>query len=153
MSLLEVMLAALVVGVSAIAVADVVRTGTATVEVTEVEVAARRLAADVLERYSGAPVGKDREVGDVTQILGGAPAAWEDLIADDPSLARGFPRDAIRRVLAQARVRVLREVVSPFTHPSLGPTAGLELHKVTVTWNDRFDRPRQVELARLVDRR
>ena len=82
----------------------------------------------------------------------GAPAPWEQIIRDDRALACGFPKSVLGPLLDQADVKITLQVESPFSHPALGPSTGMDCYRVIVSWKDRDERRKEVTLARLIDR-
>lgn len=151
LSLVEVLIGAVIIGVSAIPVLELVRSGTSRLEVTEIEVAARQVGSDLLERVAGPGLGVDKGLTDAFKALINQQFSWSQLLKEDKSLARAFPAAALNPLLELADVRVRLQVESPFEHPTLGKLEDLEAYSVTVTWNDR-DVRKQVTFARLVDR-
>lgn len=152
LSLVEVLIAAVIIGVSAIPVLELVRSGTAQLEVSEIEAASRQLGADVLERIAGPSLG-DKEKGLSAKFVSTMKGdlRWDEVIKEDPSLARNFPFDGIRSLLDLAEVRVAVEKKSPVEHPALGPAKQLEAYIVKVSWKDRNEERKEVTYARLVD--
>jgi hypothetical protein len=152
LSLVELVIAALVLGVSGVVVLELIRSSTVHLQLTEAEVAARGFAADVMERYGGPPHFVAQAASKTTTGLFKAEVGWDDLLSNDPWLREGFPREAVAPLLDKALVRLQmkREPAPP--HPALGTPEGLILVTVTVSWIDHDDRRREVSLARYVPR-
>lgn len=152
LSLVEVLIAAVIIGVAAIPVIELVRSGTVHLQVSEVEAASRQLGADVLERIAGTALG-DKEKGLSAKFLTNMKGdlRWDEVIKEDPSLARKFPFEGMKTLLDLAEVRISIERKSPYEHPSLGPAKELESFSVKVSWKDRNDERKDVTYARLVD--
>ena len=152
LSLVEVLIAAVIIGVSTIPVLELVRSGTVRLEISEVEAACRQLGADVLERIAGPALG-DKQKGlsatFITNMKGDL--RWDDLIKQDPALAHHYPFDGMKALLDQAEARISVDRQSPVEHPSLGPGKQLESYSVTISWKDRNDERKEVTYARLVD--
>ena len=151
LSLVEVLIGALIIGASALPVLELIRSGSAGLEITEIEAAARQLGADVLERVAGPRVGTDRGLSESFKKLKGTRMPWEAVIKGDPALARDFPFDGLRSLLDLHDVRLELTIQSPYEHPVLGPAKDLEAYVVKVTWKDQHDEPKEVTCARLVD--
>lgn len=151
LSLVEVLIGAVIIGVSALPVLELIRSGTRSLAITGTEAAARQLGADLVRRLSGPRIGQDRGVSPALAALLAAPARWSQVLDADPSLAYGFPVKELAPLLDEADVRVALEIKSPFAHPALGSAAAVDAFIVTVYWNDANQRSRQVKLARLVD--
>lgn len=153
LSLVEVLIGVVIVGVSALPILELVRSGTVSLEVTEVEAAARQLASDVLERASGPREGLDRGLSEAfTNGVKGQPVAWSQVLELDPSLKRSFPVAELGPLLDTADVRVNLQSKSPHPHAVFGKNEGIESYVVTVQWVDRNERVKKVTLARLVER-
>ena len=152
LSLVEVVIAAMIIGVSAIPVLELVRSGTSRLEVTEIEVAARQVGSDLLERVAGHPLGQDKGLSEQFKNLLDQEFRWSQVLEKDTSLKKNFPADALNPLLEQHDVRVKLEIKSPWEHPSQGKVDGLEAVSVTVSWTDRNDERKKVTLARVVER-
>lgn len=144
LSLVEVMIAAFVVGVSAIPVLELVRSGTAQLQISEIEVAARQVGADLLERVAGPSLGEDKGLTPEFKKLLAAPVRWSQVLAADASLDAGFPKEGLIALLDKHDTRVNLEV-KPI------PDKDLESYAVTVTWKGTNDDRRKVTFARLVE--
>jgi hypothetical protein len=153
LSLVELVVAALVLGVSAIPVLELIRASTVTLEITETEAAARTLAADVLERLAGPPLFGDPLLSRSARSLVGAEVAWDALVYTDAFLAWGYPARDLASLLDQAGVRIRISMERPFSHAALGTTTGMDCIRVTALWTDRGALPKEVTVARLVARR
>ena len=151
LSLVEALIGALIIGVSAISILELIRSGTSSLEVTEVEAAARQLGADVLRRVSGPRLGPESGITPAFRTLMGQPARWSDVLAADAALARGFPSTALAGLLDTADVR-LSLAIKPLVHPALGGATNVESVEVTVHFTDRNDNRKRVKLARLVEK-
>lgn len=154
-SMVEILIAALIIGVSAIPVLELVRSGTSQLEVTEIEAAARQLGSDVLERVA-APLmsgDKEKEIEQKFRGLMKTPLRWSQIVNADDSLKKDFPKkgQGLPELLDLYDVRVRLEVKSPYPHASLGPSSTLEAYIVTVDWKDRKDERKEVTFARLVE--
>ena len=149
-SLAEAVIAALVIGVSALPILELLRSGTATLQVTEEASAAHRLCADVLETISGRSLTPDAGLAETLAPFLGTPAPWDLVLAADPSLSAGFPAKQLGPILSRCQAKVKIEIVSPYQHASLGAGQGVKLHRVTVMWLDHADQAKEVVLARLV---
>lgn len=153
LSLLEVLVGVFIIGVSALPILELIRSGTASLEVNQIDAAARRLASDVLERLSAPSYGKDR-VGTALRKLLRSPVAWRDFVDADPSLAYGFPTapgSPLARLFDMAEVRIALEEQKPYTGGGVTAAIQLTAYAVTVSWTDRSEHRKSVRLARLVD--
>lgn len=150
LSLLEIVFGAMIIGLSALPILELLRSSTVSLQVTETEAAARALAADVLERFASPVHGAGREVGRGTQRMLGVPVAWKDLIKEDPFLSHGFPK-ALEPLLEQSDLRVTLNVQT-VSHAALAPSTGVEWYTVTASFRDRNDNRTEVALGRFVDR-
>lgn len=151
LSLVEVLIGAFIIGISALPILELIRSSTSALEVTEVEVAARQFGADVLERVAGPRVGPDRGL-EALRILMESPISWTELVKKDPTLAKSFPVYALGSLLETADVRVFLVEKESYPHPAIGDGDELSAYRVTVSWTDRHDRRKKVTLARFVDR-
>jgi hypothetical protein len=151
LSLAEVVIAALIVGVSAIPVLELVRSGTSQLEVSEIEAAARQLGSDVLERVAGPSFGADKGLTDAFKKLLETDVRWSDVIKADASLGKEFPPEGLSSLLDLHDTRLRLKIESPYDHPDLGPAKKLEAYTVTVSWNDRNGIKKEVTFARLID--
>jgi hypothetical protein len=149
-SLAEAVIAALVIGVSALPILELLRSGTATLEITEEASAAHRLGADILETISGRTGGGQPSLDEALAPFLGTPTPWDLVLAADPALAVGFPADRQGPILSRCQAKVKIEVQSPYVHVALGPGQGVKLYRVTVLWLDHADQAREVVLARIV---
>jgi hypothetical protein len=151
LSVLEVVLAALVIGVSAIPVLELMRSSTVSLEINLVDAAARGLAADVLERLSGPPNFEDPLVGVVTKKSAGQPVDWETVFADDRALAHAFPKADVARLLDQYKVKLLIKMHKASEHGGSSDVSGMTCYEVHALWLDRQERLKEVTFARLVE--
>ena len=154
LSLVEVLMGAVIIGVSALPILELIRSGTASLEVNEIDAAARQLASDVLERLCGPNYGTPRVPPPLRAMLR-SPAAWRDFVSADPALAYGYPvspGQPLARLLDTADVRVTLEEQSPFTAAAVPGGSDLAAYTVTVSWSDRNDQRKKVKIARIVDR-
>jgi len=151
LSLMEVVLAALVIGVSAIPVLELMRSSTSSLEINQVDAAARGLAADVLERLSGPLNFADPLVGAVTKNTAGVPVAWDVVFGDDRSLTHGFPKAEVSRLLDQYRVKLLVKMHQASEHGGSSDLSGMTCYEVHAMWFDRDERLKEVAFARLVE--
>lgn len=151
LSLVEVCLAALIIGGSALVVIELMRSSTVSLEVTEAELAARSLGADILERFAGQPFIKDNGMQKVAKITLGAPVPWDQIVSEDEWLKHAYPLDRLKPLLDTAEVKVQLDA-GPSKHARFAGTKGMDLYTVRVTWADRFDLRKEAVFARLVDR-
>lgn len=151
LSLVEVLIGAVIIGVSALPVLELVRSGTAQLEISEIEAAARQLGADLLERVAGPSIGTDKGLPKAFEGMKSSPIRWDDVIQADAALKKDFAIEGLRSLLDQADVRLELTIKSPFEHPVLGPAKELEAFIVTVHYTDRNDVRKKVTFARLVD--
>lgn len=153
----EVVIGALSLGFSGVTVMELVRGSTANLQVTEVEAAARGMAADLLERYSRPSIyDVPGESANLRNFLG-RPLTWDQHL-EDPATGYGFPRERIGKLLDQFQVRFVVDIVR-FPHPSFN---GAQMTKVIVTaqWPEPIagvvrsssSELREVTYACLVDR-
>jgi hypothetical protein len=151
LSLVEVLLGAFIIGVSALPILELMRSGTESLEITETEAAARQLGADLLRRLAGPRTDLDLGLSkNLENDLKARPTRWEQMLEEDPALKHGFPADALKGLLDNANVRLSLEVIAPYPHEALGKAPAQALI-VTVFWTDRNGRDKKVKLARLVD--
>lgn len=150
LSLLEIIFGAMIIGLSALPVLELLRSSTVSLQVTETEAAARALAADVLERFASPVHGASREVSRVTSHMLGVPLPWQQIIREDPFLSYGFPKK-LEPLLEQSDLKIMLSVKT-VSHPALAPSTGVEWYTVTASFKDRFDGRTEVALGRFVDR-
>ena len=150
LSLVEALIAAMIIGVSALTILEAIRSGTRQLAVTEAEAAARQLGADLLRRVAGPRLGPDTGVSDNLRHVLAQPARWSLVLQEDAALAQGFPRDALAPLLDEVGVR-LQLTIAPCTDPGVGD-APVDSAVVTVYWADRNERQKKVTLARLLER-
>lgn len=150
LSVVEIVLAALVIGFSALPVLELLRSSTVSLQVNEVDAAARGLAADVLERLSGPLNYQDPLVGRVIQDATGVPTDWQLIFGDDRSLAHGFPKPQVAKLLDQARALLLIKMHKASEHGAAN-LAGMTCYEVHVLWYDQQERLKEVAFARLVE--
>jgi type II secretory pathway pseudopilin PulG len=136
LSLLEVVIGALILGISGVIVLELIRSSTVSTQVTEVEAVARGLAADVLERFSAEARGSGTAAGKVTESMTGVPLAWRDLVDDDGPLRYGFPRAELEKLLDFHDVRVILKGTANYDHPSFDTGFAMKALEVTVQWSD-----------------
>ena len=141
-------MAALILSFAVVPLLELLRSGTTAMEIPDVEIAARTLAADVLERFAASSSVKDRLGSRRLNGLLGREVPWDELLDADPILAAGMPRAALTPMLEQAATRVKIQLGKRHLHPSLDPAAVLFEDRVSVTWTDAADRRREVTLAR-----
>lgn len=84
-SLIEIVLGVMILGISGVTVLELVRSNTANLQVTEIEVIARGMGADLLERYSSPSVHDFPSEAAATRLTPGVPAKW-DIVAEDASM-------------------------------------------------------------------
>lgn len=153
LSLVEVLIAAFIVGVSAIPVLELVRSGTSQLEISEIEVAARQVGADLLERVAGPSLGEDKGLTPAFRLLLSQPVAWSQVLAADESLDNPLQSKEIAALLDKHDTRVQLTVQEPFDHPVSGTARKLASYSVTVSWTGTADAARKVTFARLVEMR
>src|SRR5260370_453394 len=90
LSLIEILIGAVIIGVSAVPVLELVRSGTSQLEVSEIEAAPRQLGADVLERVAGPPLIHDKGLSEALLMLKEKPGRWEQVIQADPPLKKAM---------------------------------------------------------------
>ena len=156
MSLMEVVIGALILGVSGVLVIELVRSSTVNLELTEIEAVARGLAADLLERYAQGSYADAASEQKATKITFGVPVKW-DAAVDDPAFRFGFPKEKLQSLLDTYQVMFTVDV-KPLAHPTYGG-ASLSHVSVKVQWLDQTGRSRDasseyksVTYACLVDR-
>jgi hypothetical protein len=153
LTLVEVVLAALIIGGSGVIVMDLVRATTVATEITEVDALARGVAADVLERFAGAPSGVGEELERATELMIGTEQSWEVMLTQDRALALGFPKQALKPILDTADVRITIERQHPYKKPEYGDDEDSVAWTVTARWTDPVTQQRKgVTYARLVAR-
>jgi hypothetical protein len=150
LSLVEALIAAVIIGVSAISILELIRSGTASLEVTEAEAAARQLGADVLRRVCGPRLGPDTGTTEKLTKLLATPARWSHVLEGDPALAHGFPTEKLKSLLDSADVRLALEI-QPAKQPALNGAPHVKTVVVTVFYTDRNARSKKVNFARLVE--
>lgn len=133
-SMLEIVIGALVLGISGVVVIELIRSNTTNLQLTEIEAVSRGLAADLLERYSRPTIDDTSGVGGSTQAALGVPAKWDTLLSD-AAFAHGFPRDKLSKILEQYGV-MFNVDRKKYTHASYGPKNDLIHVAVTVKWLD-----------------
>lgn len=148
--MVEALIGAFIIGVSALSILELVRSGTRSLEVTEAEAAARQLGADLLRRVTGPRLGPETGITQALRIQLGQPTRWSDVVRADPALAQGFPTKDLAGLLDTADVR-LSLSIKDFAHEALGP-ARVESVEVTVHFTNRNDVARQVKCARLIEK-
>jgi hypothetical protein len=152
LSLVEVLIAAVIIGVSALPILELVRSGTARLEVTEIEVAARQLGSDVLERIAGPRYDADRGLSEVFQkALLDQGVRWSEVIEKDEAIAKAFPTKELSGLLNLHDVRIRIEQRSKYALPSHPHCDELEAWVVTVSWADRHLVRTEATFARLVE--
>jgi hypothetical protein len=133
-SMTEIVLGALILGTSGVTVLELVRGSTVNLQVTEVEAAARGMAADLLERYSRPSVyDAPGESANLTNFLG-RPLSWDQHL-EDPATGYGFPRENIGKLLDQYQARFTIGI-DRVQHPTFGNNAMMTKVSVTAEWND-----------------
>jgi hypothetical protein len=150
LSLTEIVVGALIIGLSALPILELSRSSTVHLQVSHTEAVARAVAADVLERFASPVHGEGRQVGTITQSVLGAPAPWQQIIKADPYLSYRFPRK-LESVLENSQVKISLDVKT-VSHPALAPSTGVQWYTVTVSFKDRYEGRTEVTLGRFVDR-
>lgn len=133
-SMLEIVIGALVLGISGVVVIELIRSNTTNLQLTEIEAVSRGLAADLLERYSRPTVNDQSGVGASAQAAMGVPAKWDTLLAD-PAFNHGFPKDKLSKILEEYGVMFNVERKN-YTHASYGAKNDMVHVSVTVKWLD-----------------
>lgn len=148
-SLVEVVLGAIVLGLSGVTVMELVRSNTVNVQITEVEATARGLAGDVMERFSKRSTYQSATMTKLIRKMQGVPLGWRDLVTADPALAYQLPLDDVSKLLDLYAVKLSVQFKAA-EHPSFGESSKLrELH-VEVFWNDpRFSGAGGTELKKV----
>lgn len=146
LSLAEVMVASLVLAVSMLRVLELIRWATASTRVTELDLAARTAAGDVLERLVGPSAYADPLLDDPARPFVGTEVPLDLVIARDPALRRDH---ALGSLLASHEPRVLIAIEAPYGHPAVGPEVSLEAYRVTLSWFDADGRRKEATVARL----
>lgn len=169
-SLIEVVVAALIIGSSAIMILELIRASTVTLEITEYEAAARTLGSDVMKRLVGRklanadPLVLDPTTRRPSQFVNG-PVPFRTLFepaADgkvaDLALARAYPLAEVGKLLDLTEATVTITVESPwkgntpggtqdaqlypdvYSRPISRSTTGLDLYRVHVKYMDPRDK-------------
>lgn len=152
LSLVEVLIAVVIIGLSTLPVIELVRSGTARLEVTEIEAAARQLGADVIERLAGPRLGEDRGLAPAFAAMKKTRVRWSVVVEADDALKHGYPAKELAALLDLHDVGLALDERDPFEHPAIGPSRDLVAYVVTVDWADANDERKKVTFARLVDR-
>lgn len=134
-SLIEVVLGAIVLGVSGVTVMELVRANTVNLQITEVEAVARGLAADCVERFSRRASYNAPTMLKLLQKMQGVPLPWKDVVAGDPGLRHQLPLADISKLLDQYEVK-LQVQFKVATHTALGDKPRLRKLEVEVSWSD-----------------
>ena len=132
--MLEIVLGALILGISGVVVIELVRSNTANLELTEIEAVARGLAADLVERFSRPSSQEANGVSATTQVVVGQNAKWDTLLSD-PSFAFGFPKDKLSKILDEYDVHFEVDL-KKFPHASFGDKNEMTQVSVVVKWLD-----------------
>lgn len=149
-SIAEVVIAALIIGSSAIPIMELIRSSTASLSMSETEVAVRGFATDVLNRFAGPPVaGSAPLLAPETRALLQAPVPADVLLASDPYLARGVPRAEIEPLLKRAGCTIKLTIGKP-QDAALTAQPGLDTFHLTAAWVDYGGRRKEITLAMLV---
>lgn len=145
-SLIELALAALIVGVSTIPILELLRSSTASVEITAAEAAARGLAADVLERLAGPP-SLDGPQFPASRF--GREVPWQDVFTEDAVLAKGLPLSHLESLLERHRVTLRIERDRDLSDPTWVTAKGLDRYRVRVRWVAAGEQVREATLVKL----
>lgn len=151
LSLIEVLIAAFIVGVSAIPVLELVRSGTSQLEISEIEVAARQVGADLLERVAGPAFGEDKGIKPELKLLLSHPVSWSQVMKADKSLENPLQSKEIAALLDRHDTRVQLTALEPYDHPVAGHAKDLAAYVVTVSWTGTNDTTKKVTFARIAD--
>lgn len=133
-SLIEIVIGALILGISGVTVIELVRSNTVNLQLTEIQSVARGLAADLVERFSQPSVHDLPGVQRNTSVVLGARARW-DLLLGDPAFNHGFPKDQLSKILEEYGVMFTVDI-KPFPHGTFGPRNQMTHVSVTVHWQD-----------------
>lgn len=133
-SLIEIVIGSLILGISGVTVFELVRSNTANLAVTEIEVIARGMGADLLERYARPSVHDFPAEQASTRMALGVPADW-DVALEDASLKYGFRREKLQSLLTQYQVKFTVDI-QPKPHASFGDKRRMSHISVAVKWLD-----------------
>ena len=175
-TLIEIVVAAMVIGSSALMIIELIRSSTASLEVTEYEAAVRTLASDVMTRLTGPKqlpydpflLQKASNGAPQPTTFVNAPVPYETFLKGDPALNINYPAELKKLLdITEAKVRVHFE--SPWQGTGTGDTAypnlgqelyqgtppatftGVELYTVSVEFIEpRNKEQKEVKLVRLV---
>lgn len=134
-SMIEVVLGAIILGLSGVTVMELVRSNTVNLQITEVEAAARGLAADCMERFSKRASYASPDMVKMLQKMQGIPQVWKDVITTDPTLNHQLPTEDVSKLLDLYDVK-LQVQFKPVVHASLGDKPRIRKIEVEVSWND-----------------
>ena len=124
----------MILGISGVTVLELVRSNTANLQVTEIEVIARGMGADLLERYSSPSVHDFPSEAAATRLTLGVPAKW-DIVAEDASMKYGFQREKMEAMLTQYDVSFTVDI-KPREHATFGPRRKMSHVSVVAKWLD-----------------
>lgn len=134
-SMIEVVLGAIILGLSGVTVMELVRSNTVNLQITEVEAVSRGLAADCLERFSRRASYSSPTMTRLLQKMQGVPLPWKDVVEGDPSLKYQLPLEDVSKLLELYDVK-LQVQFKAVTHPSFGEKPRIRTLEVEVSWND-----------------
>lgn len=141
------MVASLVLGISMLPVLELMRWAATATRVTELDLAARTVAADVLERLVGPCAYADPLLDDPARPFIGTEVPLDLVVARDPALSRDH---ALGALLEPHDPRVLIAVDRPFRHPVVAGDIALDAYRVTLSWFDAEGRRKEASVARLL---
>lgn len=148
-SLVEVVLGAVVLGLAGVTVMELVRSNTVNVQITEVEAAARGLAGDLMERFSKRSTYTSLTMTKLIAKMQGVPLGWRDVVTADPALGYQLPMDDAAKLLDLYGVKLLVQF-KPVTDPAFGDNPRIRQLSVEVHWNDpRFSGAGGTELKKV----
>lgn len=148
-SLVEVVLGALVLGLSGVTVMELVRSNTVNVQITEIEATARGLAGDLMERFSRRSTYTSATMTKLIAKMQGVPLGWRDVVTADPALGYQLPLDDVSKLLDLYSVKLLVQF-KPVDDPSFGENPRIRQLIVEVQWNDpRFHGAGGTELKKV----
>ena len=134
-SFLEVVLGAIILGLSGVTILELVRSNTVNLQITEIEAVARNLAADTLERFSHRSSYATPTMMKLMKKFQGVPLPWKDVVTNDPALGYKVPLDDVGKLLDLYDVKLSVQIKAN-KHPSFGPKPRMRQIEVSVLWND-----------------
>jgi hypothetical protein len=148
-SLIEVVLGAIVLGLSGVTVMELTRSNTVNVQITEVEAIARGLAGDLMERFSRRSTYTSLTMSKLLEKMQGVPLGWRDVVDADPALSYQLPIEDVKKLLDLYTVKLLVQF-KPVEDPTFGENPRIRQLIVEVQWNDpRFHGAGGTELKKV----